>query len=117
MVIGPNNAGKSKFLREIAGCFHETGEKENYILESIEFDLPTSEEVFNKSYDIDNKKTKDEHGNIFLRTFFNFENFRSYLNYNINKASFKVSFIDSKNYRYFFGLLWMFISELSWYRE
>ncbi len=101
VVIGPNNAGKSKFLREIAGCFHETDEKENYILENIEFDLPTSEEVFNKSYDIENKKTKDEHGNIFLRTFFNFENFHSYLNYNINKASFKVSFIDLRNYKYF----------------
>ena len=75
VVIGPNNAGKSKFLREIAGCFHETDEKENYILESIEFDLPTSEEVFNKSYDIENKKAKDEYGNIYLRTFFNLGKF------------------------------------------
>lgn len=101
VVIGPNNAGKSKFLREIAGCFHETDEKENYILENIEFDLPTSEEVFNKSYDVENKKAKDEHGNIYLRTFFNLGNFYSYLNYNMDKESFKVNFIDSNNYKYF----------------
>ena len=101
VVIGPNNAGKSKFLREIAGCFHETGEKENYILENIEFDLPTSEEVFNKSYDVENKKAKDENGNIYLRTFFNLGNFYSYLNYNMNKENFKRNFIDSNNYKYF----------------
>lgn len=101
VVIGPNNAGKSKFLREIAGCFHDTGEKENYILENIEFDLPTSEEAFNKSYDIENKKAKDEHGNTYLRTFFNLGKFYSYLDYRMDKEIFKRNFIDSNNYRYF----------------
>ena len=101
VVIGPNNAGKSKFLREIAGCFHDTGEKENYILENIEFDLPTSEEAFNKSYDIENKKVKDENGSTYLRTFFNLGNFYSYLDYRMNEEIFKMNFIDSNNYRYF----------------
>lgn len=101
VVIGPNNAGKSKFLREIAGCFHDTDEKENYILENIEFDLPTSEEVFNKSYDIENKKFKDQYGSTYLRTFFNLGNSHSYSNFNMNTEFFKRSFIDSNNYNFF----------------
>lgn len=101
IIIGPNNAGKSKFLREIAGCFHETDEREKYILNDIEFDLPNSEKVFNESYDIENKIVKDEHGNAYLRAFFNLGNFYSYPNFRMDKESFESYFINSKNYKYF----------------
>jgi ABC-type cobalamin/Fe3+-siderophores transport system ATPase subunit len=69
IIIGPNNAGKSKFLREISGFFY--GKKEEmYILNDLNFELPKSYRDFYKNYDLENKIIT-VNGNNVLRTYFN----------------------------------------------
>ena len=74
IVIGPNNSGKSKFLREISGFFYQNDEK-NFIIKDIEFDLPKTYQEFYDSYNLKNKLFY-WNNSIYLKTYFNgIENF------------------------------------------
>lgn len=54
VIIGPNNAGKSKLLREIASFFWNTKER-NVIISDIDFYLPDNLEKIKNDYNIEKK--------------------------------------------------------------
>lgn len=70
VIIGPNNVGKSKFLKEISDYFYGINNL-NYILENIDIKFPNSYQEFRESYELDKK--------IFIKE--NIERLRTYSNY------------------------------------
>lgn len=68
VIIGPNNSGKSRLLKEIRSLF--SGEEDQLkIIDKIEYDFPETFSVLNESYDIQNKIMRDYYGNWVLRTY------------------------------------------------
>jgi len=77
IIIGPNNAGKSKFLRELSGFFHKNNEQ-NYIIDDIDCKLPSTYEDLYNSYDLEDKVVRDDYGDKRLRVFYNSQSDYSY---------------------------------------
>ena len=70
VIIGPNNSGKSRFLKELRDWL--SGDKNNIkIINSMKFTYPKSFDHLEKSYNIKNKIIKDRFGNLVLRTYLN----------------------------------------------
>lgn len=70
IIIGPNNSGKSKLLKEVSSVL--AGEDENIdIIEDLKFSFPENKETFIKSYDIRNKISIDLNNNHVLRVYSN----------------------------------------------
>ena len=68
--IGPNNSGKSRFLKELRDYL--SGDlKDLSIIKSMAFDYPDSFEELDRSYHLSDKMVKDLNGNWVLRTFSN----------------------------------------------
>ena len=81
IIIGPNNAGKSKFLKEIAEHLSQIN-KDKCIVGEIEFKYPNSFEELNETYKIEDKLTlPDSHGNIYLKVYNNFKGNNQYPQY------------------------------------
>ena len=99
IIIGPNNSGKSKFLREISGFFYQNDEK-NFIIKDIKFDLPKKYKEFYDSYNLKNKLFYCNNS-IYLKTYFNgIEDFtypnvqdENYFTKNILKSNDKNTFL------------------------
>lgn len=70
VIVGPNNSGKSRLLREIRD-YLSGDRKDIRIIDDIEFNYPESFEVFDNSYDITTKMKRDQYGNWVLRTYSN----------------------------------------------
>lgn len=68
VIIGPNNSGKSRFLKEIRNFFNGNN-KELKIIEGIEYDFPDSLSSLNESYDVASKMSRDFWGNWMLRVY------------------------------------------------
>lgn len=110
IIIGPNNSGKSRFLKEIAEVL-SVGKKDRYIIDKIEFKLPKDYNELNQTYDIENKITKvDINGNQHLKVYNNYKNETQYPLYmgsnNIN------NWISNKYYEYFLEYSALFFSYL-----
>ena len=59
VVIGPNNSGKSRFLKELRDWL--SGDKTDIkIINQIEYSYPESYQEVEESYNVKNKMTKDE---------------------------------------------------------
>lgn len=68
VIIGPNNSGKSRFLKEIRD-FLSGEEKELKIIDKIEYEYPENFAILNESYDVQNKMSRDYYGSWILRTY------------------------------------------------
>lgn len=78
IIIGPNNSGKSKTLKEIADIFYNVKDTK-YIVKDINYNLPESYEEFYSSYNLEDKIM--EGGNYrTLRVYANYEDKEVYLN-------------------------------------
>lgn len=70
IIIGPNNSGKSKLLKELSNIL--SGERRDIdIIADIDFKLPVTKEMFIESYKIRNKISKDYHNSTILRVYSN----------------------------------------------
>jgi len=76
IIIGPNNSGKSKFLKEIGDLFYNS-QDEKYIINNIKINLPNTYEEFCKDYKLEEKTFKDS---------FNYNRLRVYSNYGENAS-------------------------------
>lgn len=73
VIIGPNNSGKSRFLKELRDML--SGESDECkIIGNLEFAWPANKEAFIERYNIENKIFKDMHNNVLLRAFSNRSN-------------------------------------------
>lgn len=68
IIIGPNNSGKSRFLKEIRS-FLNGRENELKIIDSIENNYPKDFFELNEGYNVQNKVLRDYYGNLVLRTY------------------------------------------------
>lgn len=70
VIIGPNNSGKSRFLKELRNYL--SGDMRDIrIIEKINFDYPQNVNDLIESYDISSKMVKDLNGNWVLRVYSN----------------------------------------------
>lgn len=70
VVVGPNNSGKSRILREIRD-YLLGDESDVKIVEGLECSFPESFEELDESYGIANRMLPDSNGNYFLRAYSN----------------------------------------------
>ncbi len=70
VIIGPNNVGKSKFLKEIADCFYNIN-SQKYILENIDITFPNSYKELYESYELDNRIIEKDNSKM-LRAYSNY---------------------------------------------
>ena len=70
IIIGPNNSGKSRFLKEIRD-YMSGDNRELKIIKSIEHNMPDSLEDFDASYQISERMTQDRYGNWAVRFYSN----------------------------------------------
>ena len=77
IIIGPNNTGKSRFLKEIANEVSYVRE-ENYLIDNIEMKLPKNYEELRKGYRIDEKIITDVANNKRLLIYNNYNNQNEY---------------------------------------
>lgn len=79
VIIGPNNSGKSRFLKEIGELLN--GNKEDkVIVKELGFNMPKDRRSLIESYDIENKIYSDIHKNLFLKAYANREQFELDMN-------------------------------------
>lgn len=70
VIVGPNNSGKSRLLKEIRDYL--TGDITDLkIINTIDFSMPTSFDELDESYDINNKIIRDEYGNTTFKFYIN----------------------------------------------
>lgn len=70
VIVGPNNSGKSRLLKEIRNYL--VGDLNDLkIINDIGFTMPSSFEELDESYDIKNRVIRDEYGNINFKYFVN----------------------------------------------
>lgn len=70
VIIGPNNSGKSRFLKEIRD-YMLGDNRELKIIKSIEHNMPDSLYDFDASYQISERMTQDRYGNWAVRFYSN----------------------------------------------
>ena len=70
VVVGPNNSGKSRILREIRD-YLLGDESDVKIVEGLECSFPESFEELDESYGIANRMLPDSNGNYYLRAYSN----------------------------------------------
>lgn len=70
IIIGPNNSGKSRFLKELRDYL--LGDTLNLkIINNLVFDYPCNLSDLNKSYNLSKKISRDNNGNWFMRVYAN----------------------------------------------
>lgn len=69
VIVGPNNSGKSRFLREIRDYI--SGENNRKIISDIEYTFPENFSDFDKAYNINAKIIRDKYGNWMLKSYSN----------------------------------------------
>lgn len=70
VIVGPNNSGKSRLLKELRDYL--AGDHQDLkILKNVEFPYPDSFEEINDSYDIESKMVQDPYGNWMLKVYTN----------------------------------------------
>ena len=70
VIIGPNNSGKSRMLKELRD-FLSGDMRDIKMIETIDYDYPPDLTTLDENYDIKNRMTKDFYGNWILRTYSN----------------------------------------------
>ena len=94
VIIGPNNSGKSRFLKELRDWL--SGDNTDIkMINQIEYPYPENFQELDESYNIKNKITKDMYGNWILRTYLNKSNqtwdvnatFESYFTRSLNSIA------------------------------
>lgn len=117
VIIGPNNSGKSRLLKEIRDFL--SGDMQDIkMMETIDYDYPPDLSTLDESYGIKNRMTKDLYGNWILRTYSNKSNqpwdvnatFESYFTRNLNSiggkwSTFFEDIIKNKEENQFFQYL------------
>ena len=70
VIIGPNNSGKSRLLKELRDWL--SGDHTDIkIIKDISYSHPNSYQEIDSSYGVENKLVKDIFGNFLLRTYLN----------------------------------------------
>jgi len=70
IIIGPNNSGKSRILKELRDYL--LGDFNNLkIINNLSFDYPSDLSDLNQSYNLSKKISKDSNGNWFMRVYTN----------------------------------------------
>ena len=70
VIIGPNNSGKSRFLKEIRNYL--SGKNDDLaIIKELRHEYPSSIEEFDSKYTVAQKLSQDAYGNWFLRVYSN----------------------------------------------
>lgn len=114
VIIGPNNSGKSRFLKELRDWL--SGDKTDIkIIDQIEYSYPENFQEVEASYNVKNKMAKNIYGNWILRTYLNKSNqpwdvnttFESYFTRNLNSITsdweeFFQNIVQEKNEMSFF---------------
>lgn len=117
VIIGPNNSGKSRLLKELRDWL--SGDNTDIkMINQIEYPYPKNFQEVEDSYNVKNKMTKDMYGNWILRTYLNKSNqpwdvnttFESYFTRNLNSIpsgweDFFKNIIQEKNEISFFQYL------------
>ena len=70
IIVGPNNSGKSRFLKEIRD-YLSGDNRDIKIINSIENPLPKSFSELDNVYDVSSKMVKDQYGNWMLKSYSN----------------------------------------------
>ena len=71
VIIGPNNSGKSQFLKDIKnilGSQHHF-DRENLIIKNMEYNLPKSKEEFIDRYNLNSKIFKTSNNQYYIRNY------------------------------------------------
>lgn len=116
VIIGPNNSGKSRMLKELRD-FLSGDMRDIKIIETIDYDYPSNLERIDESYDIKSRMAKDLYGNWILRTYSNKSDqpwdtnatFESYFTRNLNSigedwGTFFEDIIKNKEQNQFFSI-------------
>lgn len=70
VIVGPNNSGKSRFLKELRDYL--SGDKRDVkILANLRYTFPNDFYEFNESYKVESKMKQDLHGNWMLKVYTN----------------------------------------------
>ena len=68
VIVGPNNSGKSRLLKEIRDYL--TGDYKNLsLLQRLDFPYPDNFDELNMTYDIESKMRQDLYGNWMLKVY------------------------------------------------
>lgn len=79
IVIGPNNSGKSRFLKELRNYL--SGDFKNIrMINNIDYDYPSDLAELDRSYRLSRKMYKDVNGNWVMRVYTNKPNFEQDMN-------------------------------------
>lgn len=73
IIVGPNNAGKSRFLKDIKNIITNTdfnSEEKNLIIDKLEYELPKNKDEFIKRYNLETKIIKRDSNSWSLKSYF-----------------------------------------------
>lgn len=70
VLVGPNNSGKSRFLKEIRD-YLSGDNRDIKIIKCIEYPFPDDFSELDKAYDVTSKMVKDQYGNWMLKSYSN----------------------------------------------
>ena len=70
VLVGPNNSGKSRFLKEIRD-YLSGDNRDIKIINNIEFSYPKDFSELDKAYNVTSKMIKDQYGNWMLKSYSN----------------------------------------------
>ena len=70
IIVGSNNAGKSRILKELRDFF--SGDHNDLkIIDKVEYSFPKTFSDFNEEFELDTKVANDKYGNYFLKAYNN----------------------------------------------
>lgn len=70
VLVGPNNSGKSRFLKEIRD-YLSGDNRDIKIINSIDYPFPQNFSELDNAYDVSSKMVKDQYGNWMLKSYSN----------------------------------------------
>ncbi len=68
--VGPNNSGKSRFLKELRD-YLSGDERDIKIIKNIEYSYPENFSELDSAYNVTSKMVKDQYGNWMLKSYSN----------------------------------------------
>lgn len=86
IIIGPNNSGKSQFLKDIKhilGSNNSYGKK-SIVIRNLDYELPDNKEDFIYRYKIDSKIFRDSNNQYYIRNYSGINNSEIIINNNIS---------------------------------
>lgn len=71
IIIGPNNSGKSQFIKDIKYLLGSNNpfEKRNLIIDSMKYELPSAKQDFINRYEIESKLFRDNNNQYYIRNY------------------------------------------------